>query len=338
MKQLLEKLFDHQILSQDEAKLLLTAIAEGDLNDFQIVAAISAIKMRSITAEELNGFREAILEKAVAVNIDGSNAIDVCGTGGDGKNTFNISTLAAIVIAGAGYRVIKHGNYGVSSLVGSSTVIEKCGYQFTTDGDSLNEQLNQTNLCFLHAPLFHPALKKVAPIREDLATRTFFNFLGPLVNPVQPEFQLTGVYNLQLMRIYKTILAKERNRFKVVHSMDGYDEVSLTGPFKIAANNEELILYPKDLGFEKLNEEDLFGGTTVEESQKIFNDILNGKGHKKQNRVVLTNAALGIQCFDNDKSFQEAYEEAKAALLSDNAKVNFEKCISLSKTPIKITQ
>mgnify|MGYP002620959254 CR=1 FL=1 len=338
MKKLLEKLFDYQILSKEEAKLLLSGITEGQLNDHQIVAAISAIKMRAITAAELNGFREAILEKAVKVDLDTSNAIDVCGTGGDGKNTFNISTLAAIVIAGAGYRVIKHGNYGVSSLVGSSTIIERCGYQFSTDSQNLNEQLSNTNLCFLHAPLFHPALKKVAPIRKALATRTFFNFLGPLVNPVQPEYQLTGVYNLQLMRIYKTILSNERKGFKIVHSMDGYDEVSLTGPFKVAANNEELILYPKDLNQDKLFELDLFGGEAVEDSEEIFNNILDGNGTQEQNAVVLTNAALGIQCFDANKSFLSAYEEAEKALLSGKSRNNFNQCITLSKITKSIPQ
>jgi anthranilate phosphoribosyltransferase len=331
MKRLLEKLFEQKTLNKEEAKSLLSNITEGTANDAQIVAAITALKMRSITSQELNGFREILIEKSVKVNLDSSNAIDVCGTGGDSKNTFNISTLAAIVIAGAGYRVIKHGNYGVSSLVGSSTILENYGYRFTVNEDVLGEQLAEKNLCFLHAPLFHPALKKVAPIRKELASRTFFNFLGPLVNPVQPEFQLTGVYNLQLMRVYKEILAKERANFKIVHSLDGYDEVSLTGPFKIAASKEEHILYPKDLGQNKLNENELFGGNTVKESLRMFAHILKGKGTKAQNNVVAVNAALGIQCFDREKSFTEAFEEALDTLLSGQAKKNIDAVVKISK-------
>ena len=338
MKRLLEKLFEQQNLTREEAKLLLTFITDGTANDAQVVAAISAMKMRAVAPEELNGFREALLEKAVVPELDGSNAIDVCGTGGDGKNTFNISTLAAIVIAGAGYKVIKHGNYGVSSLVGSSTVLENYGYHFTSNSEQLNEQLAEGNLCFLHAPLFHPALKRVGPIRKDLGTRTFFNFLGPLVNPVQPKYQLTGVYNLQLMRIYKEILNEERKGFKVVHSLDGYDEVSMTGPFKVAASTEELILYPKDLGFDNLQSEQLHGGETLEESLDIFNSILAGLGTSAQNNAVLANAALGIQCFDKEKSFIEAYAEANEALLSGKAKENLDKVVAISntiKTPTK---
>ncbi|MBD3637621.1 MAG: anthranilate phosphoribosyltransferase [Crocinitomicaceae bacterium] len=331
MKKLLEKLFEHKSLNRVEAQLLFTSITEGTANEAQIVAAISALKMRTITVDELNGFRQVLLDKVVPVNLNADNAIDVCGTGGDGKNTFNISTLAAIVIAGAGYDVIKHGNYGVSSLVGSSTILENYGYQFTTDEENLANQLSESNLCFLHAPLFHPALKQVGPIRKNLGVRTFFNFLGPLVNPVQPAYQLTGVYNLQLMRMYKQILAEERSGFKVVHSLDGFDEVSLTGPFKVAASSEELILYPEDLDLKTIQLTDLHGGTTVEESLHIFTQILTGKGTDEQNSAVLVNAALGIQCFDSNKNFREAYEEARYALQSGQAKHKLDKAVEISK-------
>lgn len=338
MKVLLDKLFEGQTLNTLEAKELLRKITSNEVTDVQIVAAISALKMRTITSEELNGFREALLDQALIPNLKTDVAIDVCGTGGDGKNTFNISTLAAIVIAGAGYKVIKHGNYGVSSLVGSSSILEYLGYQFNTDDDSLNEQLEQANICFLHAPLFHPALKKVAGIRQQLGIRTFFNFLGPLVNPVQPKYQLTGVYNLQLLRIYKEILSKERTGFKVVHSLDGYDEVSLTGPFKVVDKSKELILYPEDLGVDVLDEKQLFGGETIEEASQIFQNILNARGTNEQNDVVAVNAALGIQCFDSNKPFELAYEEAIESIHSLKAKTVFETAIQISQNVKMITK
>lgn len=330
MKKLLNKLFDHQELTHHEAKDLFRQITDGTASDVQIVAAISAMKMRSVTAKELKGFREAVLEHALPLKLYTNEAIDLCGTGGDGQNTFNISTTAAIVIAGAGYKVIKHGNYGVSSPVGSSTILESLGYHFTIDEESLNEQLQETNMCFLHAPLFHPALKKVADIRKDLGVRTFFNFLGPLVNPAQPKYQLTGVYNLQLMRIYKEILSPEREGFKIVHSLDGYDEVSLTGPFKLMSNHEEFILYPEDLGLNQLKQSDLFAGETIVDSKSIIYSILKNEGTSAQKNVVLANAALGIQCFDRSKSFISAFNEAQTALASGQVLTNFEKAISLS--------
>lgn len=329
MKKLLNKLFEHQTLNREEAKHLLTAITDGSANEAQIVAAISALKMRTVTAEELNGFRAALLEQAVIPDLDGSNAIDVCGTGGDGKNTFNISTLAAIVIAGAGYKVIKHGNYGVSSKVGSSTILEAVGYEFTSDSEVLNAQLNQANICFLHAPLFHPALKRVAPIRRDLGVRTFFNFLGPLVNPVQPAYQLTGVFNLQIMRIYKQILSEERAGFRVIHSLDGYDEVSLTSPFKVASEKQEMILYPEDLKQQTIEPSSLFVGDTIDESANLFTSVLEGNGTTEQNAVVMVNAAIGIQCFDPQKPFELALQEAKESLFKGNAKKALEESVKI---------
>lgn len=332
MKKILQKLFEQQTLSTIEAIDLLEKITDGSASDAQIVAAMSALKMRNITPQELNGFRKVLLDKSIRPELDGTDAIDVCGTGGDGKNTFNISTLAAIVIAGAGYKVIKHGNYGVSSLVGSSTILENYGYQFTIDNSCLQDQLNETNLCFLHAPLFHPALKRVAPIRKELGVRTFFNFLGPLVNPVQPNYQLTGVFNLQLLRLYKEILAAERKGFKVVHAIDGYDEVSLTGPFKIAGSAYESIFYPKDIKQPHLQAEQLFGGNTVKESLQIFKGILNGEGTAEQNAVVITNSALGIQCFDAQKTFEQAFQEAQDSLLTLKAKTALDIALKISQT------
>jgi anthranilate phosphoribosyltransferase len=333
MKQLLKKLFNNEVLSRVEASELLNLITSGSATQTQIVAAISALKMRDVTIEELKGFRETLLENAVHINLNGKDAIDVCGTGGDSKNTFNISTLSAVVIAGAGYNVIKHGNYGVSSLCGSSTVMEALGYRFSNQEDNLQKQLDQSNLCFLHAPLFHPSLKKVGPIRKELGMRTFFNFLGPLVNPVQPAYQLTGVYNLKLMRIYKEMLV-ERTSFKIVHSLDGYDEVSLTSPFKVVTKKQELVLYPEDLGRTKLKQSDLYGGNSAEESSKIFKSILLGKGTAQQNEVVLTNAALGIQCFNPERKFEDCYAEASDSLMSMRALKSIEAAIAISNETI----
>lgn len=330
MQKLLDKIFEFETLTTFEAKELLTQITNGKANDAQIIAAISALKMRSISSSELNGFREALLDQALIPNLYTTDAIDVCGTGGDGKNTFNISTLAAIVIAGAGYKVIKHGNYGVSSLVGSSSILEEIGYQFTTNDDVLNEQLSSTNICFLHAPLFHPALKKVGPIRKQLGIRTFFNYLGPLVNPVQPKYQLTGVYNLELIRVYKQILSKEREEFRVIHSLDGYDEVSLTSAFKMATKSQELILYPEDLDQIPLKQEDLFCGDSIHEAKEIFMNVLSNNSTLAQKNVVAVNAALGIQCFKPNASFQECFQEAIEAIASQRALQNFNKTIELS--------
>lgn len=331
MQKLLDKIFEHETLSRLEAKELLTQITDGRANEAQIVAAISALKMRNISSTELNGFREALLEQALVPDLYTNEAIDVCGTGGDGKNTFNISTLAAIVIAGAGYKVIKHGNYGVSSLVGSSSILEELGYQFTIDNNVLNKQLRETNICFLHAPLFHPALKRVGPIRKQLGIRTFFNYLGPLVNPVQPTHQLTGVYSLELIRVYKEILSKERVEFRVIHGLDGYDEVSLTSAFKMATKSQELILYPEDIGQEPIQQEDLFCGESIEEAKLIFLNVLQNKSTEAQKIVVATNAALGIQCFKPNSLFNECFEEAVAAIESNDAYTNFYNTIALSK-------
>ncbi len=330
MQKLLDKIFEFATLTTVEAKELLTQITNGKANDAQIIAAISALKMRSISSSELNGFREALLDQALIPNLYTTDAIDVCGTGGDGKNTFNISTLAAIVIAGAGYKVIKHGNYGVSSLVGSSSILEEIGYQFTTNDDVLNEQLHSTNICFLHAPLFHPALKKVGPIRKQLGIRTFFNYLGPLVNPVQPKYQLTGVYNLELIRVYKQILSKERKEFRVIHSLDGYDEVSLTSAFKMATKSQELILYPEDLDQKPLKQEDLFCGDSIHEAKEIFMNVLSNNSTLAQKNVVAVNAALGIQCFKPTASFNDCFQEAIEAIASQKALQNFKKTIELS--------
>lgn len=330
MKYYLNKLIKGETLGSNQANDLLLAITSPETNDSQIVAAITALMMRNVSADELIGFRQGILSQAVRPNLDGTNAIDVCGTGGDAKNTFNISTLAAIVIAGAGYRVIKHGNYGVSSFCGSSSILESLGYAFTNDEGELNQQLTEADICFLHAPLFHPCLSRVGQIRKELGVRTFFNFLGPLVNPVQPAYQLTGVYNLNIARMYREILSNERDGFKIVHSLDGYDEVSLTSPFKLISTSIDQTVHPDQIGHGYLDESDLHGGETMAASKDMFLSILEGKGSFAQQKVVLVNAAYGIQCFDESKPFQTCLAEAQASLESGNALRKLKSVVALS--------
>ncbi len=330
MKTILNKLMNHSALSSSEANDLLYKITRENANQAQIVAAITCIMQRNISINELNGFRNSLLNQAVKIDLDGSEAIDVCGTGGDSKNTFNISTLAAIVIAGANYKVVKHGNYGVSSMCGSSTVLEGLGYNFTARETNLKKQVNENGLCFLHAPLFHPCLKKVGQIRKDLGVRTFFNFLGPLVNPIQPAYQLTGVYNLNIGRLYKNILSQNRKEFKIIHSLDGYDEVSLTGPFKLFEKTSEVVVYPDEINQETVLPDNLFGGNSVKEAQDIFISILNGSCTKIQKNVVLTNAAYGIQCFKPHQSFSDCFAEAETSLDSKSALTKFKNSLSIS--------
>ncbi len=330
MKTLLEKLFNHENLSETEAKILLEKIVNDEANQSQIVAAITCILMRTVSENEIEGFRNALLEQAVIPDLYTRDAIDVCGTGGDGKNTFNISTLTAIVIAGAGYKVIKHGNYGASSHCGSSNLLESIGYNFRCDSDNLNRQLENSNLVFLHAPLFHPCLKKLVPIRQELGVRTFFNFLGPLLNPVQPDYQLSGVFDLRVARIYKSILSRRRKRFAVVHSLDGYDEVSLTSAFSYLSESKEQLIYPEELGLESLDQNDLYGGESISDARQIFETILAGAGTKAQNQVVLVSSALSIQCMDSKLDFDAAYQKAEQSLLCKSALKSITKCIHFS--------
>jgi anthranilate phosphoribosyltransferase len=331
MKQILGKLFDHKKLSKAEAKEILTNISTGQYNDAQIAAFITVYLMRPIAVEELQGFREALLELCVAVDLQGVETIDVCGTGGDGKNTFNISTLSSFVIAGAGYKVSKHGNVGVSSNSGSSDVLQHLGYTFSNDIDKLKRQLDSANICYFHAPLFHPALKTVGPIRKQLSVKTFFNMLGPLVNPAQPKYQLTGVFSLELARLYQYIFQQIPNKqFAIVHALDGYDEVSLTGDFKLKMNAKEATLSPQSIGKQQVTQEALFGGDTVEEAGQIFMKILRGEGTQAQNDAVSVNAGVAIHTIKPHISLVDCIAEGEEALLSGKALSAFNKLISLS--------
>lgn len=324
MKHILTRLFEHKKLNRKEAKDVLVKISNGDFNEAQIAAFISVYLMRSISVNELLGFRDALLELCRPFDLEGMESIDIVGTGGDGKNTFNISTLSSVVVAGAGYKVTKHGNYGVSSKCGSSNVLEHLGYQFTNDTDILKKQLDTANICFLHAPLFHPAMKAVAPVRRQLGVKTFFNMLGPLVNPAQPAKSLLGVFNLELARLYQYIFQKTEERdAAIVYSMDGYDEISLTSPFKIRQNNTEQLLRPSDVGKELLQQSDLHGGGDVPSSAKIFMDVLSGNGTSAQIDVVSTNAGVAINCLKPETDIKDCIAEANEALMNGKAMKQF---------------
>jgi anthranilate phosphoribosyltransferase len=319
MKKILNHLFENRTFSREEAYEVLTNITSGKYNDSQIAAFLTAYNMRSIRDVELEGFRDAMYDLCLKIDFSGYDLVDLCGTGGDGKNTFNISTLASFIVAGAGYKVAKHGNYGVSSGCGSSNVMEYLGYRFSNDPKEIYRSIDHANITFLHAPLFHPAMKTVAPIRRDLGSKTFFNMLGPLVNPANPKYQSVGVFSLELARLYGYIYQKTDKQFSILYALDGYDEISLTGDFKLINNLAEQIITLKDLGIDAIQPEQIGGGETVEEAAGIFKDILEGKGTKAQNQVVLANAALAIQTFDMERDFMECYQEAEESLLGKKA-------------------
>ena len=328
MKKILNKLFEQQQLSKAEAKEVLIQMANEQYNASQMASFLTVYLMRPISVKELAGFREALLELAIKIDLSDFNTIDLCGTGGDGKNTFNISTLTSFIVAGTGNKVAKHGNYGVSSVSGSSNMLEYLGYKFTNNEDELKKQIDKANICFLHAPLFHPAMKAVGPIRKELGVKTFFNMLGPLVNPSSPQNQLVGVFNLEVARIYNYLLQETSKNYGIVYSLDGYDEVSLTSNFKLLTKGNEELIAPQDLGLKRLEQSEIFGGDSVEEAAKIFVSILDGKGTEAQNNVVLANAAYALKTFDASKSFKTAFEEAKDSLFGLKAKESLKKLIS----------
>ncbi len=318
MREVLQTLHNHRVLSREEAKNVLTQISKGELNNSQIASFLTIFLMRKITIEELAGFRDALLELSIPVDLKEYDPIDLCGTGGDGKNTFNISTLASFVVAGSGIKVAKHGNYGVSSTSGSSNVIEKLGFSFTNDIYKIKSQIETANICFLHAPLFHPAMKLVAPIRKELGVKTFFNMLGPMVNPSKPKKQIIGVYSLELLRLYKYLYQQTDKDYSIIYSLDGYDEISLTSDFRIVSNNEDRLMTPEEYDFQKLKQEELFGGNTVEESTKIFLKIISGDGSKAQNNAVIANAATAIKVATGN-SLEDSISLASESLKSGKA-------------------
>src|SRR5690554_135176 len=329
MKKILEKLFHQQYLTESDAKKVLGEISEGKYNPYEISAFLTVFKMRNITVDELRGFRNCLLERCISIDLEEFDAVDLCGTGGDGKDTFNVSTLASFVVAGAGYKVAKHGNYGVSSTCGSSNVMEYLGYEFTNDSATLKKQIDKSGICFLHAPLFHPAMKEVAPIRKNIGVPTFFNMLGPMVNPSFPKKQLVGVFSLQLQRYYKYIYEQENVSYRIVHSLDGYDEISLTGPAKIISPGKEIMLNPRDIYDKIITPAELKGGKNIKSSAELFIQILEGNGTEAQNAVVVANAAMAIQCYHQDQDFSIALQIAEESLKSKAALQTFKTLLSL---------
>ena len=319
MKKILNLLFEHKTLTREKAKEILINISTGMYNESEIASFITVYLMRSITIQELQGFRDALLELCIRVDLNGLEVMDIVGTGGDGKNTFNISTLSCFIVAGTGNKVAKHGNYGASSISGSSNVMEQLGYRFKNDPAVLKKELDTANICFLHAPLFHPALKVVGPVRKNLGIRTFFNMLGPMVNPAFPKYQLVGVFNLEMARIYNYLLQQTNQNFTIIHSLDGYDEISLTGDTKVITNEGEKIMTADELGKRSVTAADIYGGNTVEEAAKIFIYILEGKGTWAQNAVVLANSAMALQCTGKYNNYDECYQLAVESLESKKA-------------------
>ena len=329
MKDILNKLINHDFLSKEDAKQVLVNIAQGEYNTSQIAAFLTVYMMRSITIEELEGFRDALLELCLAVDLSEYDPIDLCGTGGDGKDTFNISTLASFVTAGADVKVTKHGNYGVSSKCGSSNVMEFLGIKFSNEADFLRKSIDEAGICVLHAPLFHPAMKNVAPIRRELGVKTFFNMLGPMVNPAFPKNQMVGVFNLELARMYGYLYQNTDKKFTVLHALDGYDEISLTGSTKTISNHTENMLDPEDFGVKMVKQSEIVGGNSIEESAQIFLNILQGRGTEAQNNVVCANAGVAIATVKN-LSPKEGFDQAKESLLNGNGLKALKKLQDLS--------
>lgn len=327
MKKILNRLFEYGSLSEQEAKETLTKLAQGEFNPSQIAAFLTVYSMRSITVEELTGFRDAMLELCLRIDLDDFDAMDLCGTGGDGQDTFNISTLSSFIVAGAGQNVAKHGNNGVSSICGSSNLMAHFGYDFTNDIDTLKRNLEEAGICFIHAPLFHPAMKNVAPIRRELGVKTFFNMLGPMVNPSFPKKQIVGVFSLEIARLYGYLYQQTDKQFAILHSLDVYDEISLTSPFKIITKESERLLKPEDLGLHYQTKESLFGGGTIAESAKIFTDVLENKGTLPQKEAVLANAGVAIAT-GKGLGFKEGVAQAKESLESGAALNAFKKLIN----------
>lgn len=329
MKEILNRLFEYKSLDRATAKEILSNLAQGKYNHSEMAAFLTVYLMRSITVDELAGFRDAMLELCVPLNFEAYDAIDLCGTGGDGKDTFNISTLASFIVAGAGQNVAKHGNNSVSSVCGSSNVLAHFGYEFTNDPGILQKSLDECGICYMHAPLFHPAMKNVAPVRRDLGVKTFFNMLGPMVNPSFPKKQLTGVFSLELARLYAYLFQQTDTEFMVVYALDGYDEVSLTGNFKILTRNDEQIVSPADLGLHTFKPEELSGGNTVEDAANIFLSVLENQSTRAQKEVAIANAGMALYCADSTLGLQGAVEKARESLESGNALKSFNTLINI---------
>lgn len=336
MKEILQKLTNNYILTQQEAKDTLIQLANGAYNESQMAAFMTVYLMRSIRTHELAGFKDAMLELCKPINLNGYNAMDMCGTGGDGKDTFNISTTSSFVVAGAGQNVAKHGNNGVSSMCGSSNLLVHLGYEFKAEEDELKRSLDEAGICFLHAPLFHPAMKNVAPVRRDLSLKTFFNMLGPQVNPSRPEKQLIGVYNLELARLYQYLHQNENRDCAIVHALDGYDEISLTGAFKVITNHAERVYYPDQLDLAQVTQKSINGGDTIEASAQIFLNVLKSEATKAQTDVVLANSGLALTVGKELSNITDGVAMARESIESGRAYTCFKTFLNPNKTQISI--
>ncbi|HJX71320.1 MAG TPA: anthranilate phosphoribosyltransferase, partial [Bacteroidales bacterium] len=306
-------------LTREQARMSLKKLAGGSYSESEMAAFLTVFNMRKIKPEELAGFRDAMLDLAVQVDLNDHDLIDVCGTGGDEKNTFNVSTLSAFVLAGAGVKVAKHGNYAVSSPCGSSNILEHFGYHFGNDLSKLQHEIEKTNICYLHAPLFHPAMKNIAPVRRALKVKTFFNILGPMVNPARPENQLIGVFSEEVQQLYAEVYKQIGVNHIIVYSLDGYDEISLTGDFRYISLQKHEILTPDSLGLLKIDRNELFGGNTVQEAAGIFEKILSGNGTEAQQNVVIANSAMALQCYYPEKDIEDCVVLARESLESKRA-------------------
>ena len=327
MKQILQYLFNHQTLTKAEAKAIMIEIAQNKFNETEVSAFITVFMMRSITLEEMQGFREALLDLAVKVDLGTHDLVDIVGTGGDGKNTFNISTLASFIVAGTGQKVAKHGNYAASTISGASNVLETLGYRFKDNEAALKNDLEKGNFCYLHAPIFHTSLKSIAPMRRNLGLKTFFNILGPLINPAKPKYTMIGVANLEIARIYQYLLQKKNADFLLVNALDGYDEISLTSDTKIIDKNGEKIFSAEDLQFKNIDPETIFGGNSIDEAAHIFKNILEGNGTYEQNAVVLANAAMALKNTGKYGDYGNCLKMAKESLLEGKALNGFKKLV-----------
>lgn len=329
MKKILNVLFEHRNLSREEAKKVLIDIGNGLFNEHELSAFMTVYLMRSITLPELLGFQDALLELCVPIDMENRPVMDIVGTGGDGKNTFNISTLSCFIVAGTGQPVAKHGSYGASSISGASNLMDFIGYKFKNDQDLLRKEVDETNMCFLHAPIFHPALKIVAPIRKNLKVRTFFNMLGPMVNPSNPKYQLVGVYNLEIARVYNYLLQSGGKKFMIINSLDGYDEISLTSDAKIITSDGEKMMSPHQMGKCIVDPQEIWGGNTVEEAASIFLRILKGEGTSAQNAVVTANAAMALSMTEKYNDYDKAFSAAQESLVSGKANAVLQKLLSI---------
>lgn len=329
MKKILTYLFNKNILTKQEAKDVLLEVGQGKYTDPEIASFLTVYLMRAIHPDELSGFREALLDLCVPVELDEFNTIDVCGTGGDEKNTFNISTLSAFILAGADVKVVKHGNYGVSSSCGSSNILEYFGYKFSSDNDKIRREIEEANLCYLHAPMFHPSMKYVGPVRKSLRVKTFFNLLGPMVNPAKPQNQIIGVFNEEVQELYHGVYSNSDTNYIILYSLDGYDEISLTGDFRALSAEEDKTYSPESIGLHKIKPKELSGGNSVVEAAKLFMDILEGRGTNAQNSVVIANAGFALHCYYPDKSLEECIQQAKESLESNNALNSLKKLVDL---------